>query len=81
MAVKTITIDLEAYSLLAADKREGESFSKVIKRRLQPVRTARALLADLDKLSLSEDTLDHVEDLIRARGESMTDSPIIDLGE
>lgn len=81
MAVKTITIDMEAYRLLAADKRDDESFSKVIKRRFRPVRTARALLADLDKLALAEDTLDRVDDLIRARAEHLADSPIVDLGE
>ena len=80
MAVKTITIDLEAYRLLAADKRESESFSKVIKRRLRPVRTARALLADLDRLVLAEDTLDHVDEVVRARTDHMADSPIVDLG-
>jgi len=81
VAVKTITIDLEAYRLLAADKRESESFSKVIKRRLRPVRTARALLADLDRLVLAEDTLDHVDEVIRARADHMADSPIVDLGQ
>ncbi len=81
MAVKTITIDMEAYRLLAADKRDDESFSKVIKRRFRPVRTARALLADLDKLTLAEDTLDRVDDLIRARAHHLADSPIVDLGE
>ncbi|MFC1706429.1 antitoxin VapB family protein [Planctomycetota bacterium] len=79
MAVKTITIDMEAYSLLAADKREGESFSKVIKRRLRPLCTAAALLAKLDQLRLSEDTLDRLDHLVEARRDSVAESPIIDL--
>ena len=81
MAVKTVTIDIEAYRLLAADKRDGESFSKVIKRRFRPVRTARALLADLDRLALAKDTLDRVDELIRARAEHTAESPVVDLGD
>jgi predicted CopG family antitoxin len=77
MAVKTITVDLEAYRLLAADKRADESFSKVIKRRFVPVRTARALADKLDTLVLAEDTLDRVEELLRARVQHMACSPVL----
>ncbi|MFH1037063.1 MAG: antitoxin VapB family protein [PVC group bacterium] len=77
MAVKTITIDMEAYNLLASEKRENESFSKVIKRRLKPVHTADNLLRNLDKITLSDSTLDKTEEIIRARKESMANSPVI----
>lgn len=80
MAVKTITIDMDAYDLLTAEKRGDESFSKVIKRRLRPVRTARALLADMPNLLLSEDALERVDDEVRRRGESLIAAPIIDTG-
>ncbi|MDP8215395.1 MAG: antitoxin VapB family protein [Candidatus Euphemobacter frigidus] len=78
MAVKTITIDIEAYNLLASEKMAKESFSKVIKRRLKPVHTADNLLRNLDKIMLSDSTLDKTEELIRARKESMANSPVIE---
>lgn len=44
MAVKTITIDLEAYEALARRKREGQSFSDVIKAHFRGSGTGRDLL-------------------------------------
>jgi len=72
MAAKNITIDSEAYDLLAADKRPGESFSKVIKRHLRPTRlrpkcTARTLLKNLHKIAFSEEMLSHVDKIIAER--------------
>ena len=81
MAVKTITIDLDAYGLLSAEKRSDESFSKVIKRRLHPARTARSLLAALPQCLISEETLDHAEKVVRSRAKSLALSPDIDRGD
>jgi len=78
MAVKTITIDMTAYELLQADKRAGESFSRVIRRRLTPVRTARGLLEALPSCLLSETTLDRIEEEVRRRADSPACSTPID---
>ena len=68
MAVKTITIDLESYELLAACKRPGESFSRVIKRTLRDERyTASHLLEHIDEVLLAEDTLAALETVVNER--------------
>lgn len=68
MAVKTITIDLKSYELLAARKRPGESFSRVIKRTLQDERhTASHLLDHLDEVLLAEDAVGAVEAVVSER--------------
>ena len=68
MAVKTITIDMESYSLLASRKRSGESFSKVIKRTLgEEGKTGKNLLLHLNKISLSDEYLSQVEDMVAER--------------
>jgi len=76
VAVKTITIDLEAYDLLAARKQKGESFSRVLKRLLaEGDSTAAGLLRDLPRIALAEETLDRIDDVIRERGNDWTDDP------
>ena len=71
MAVKTITIDLMAYGLLARCKREGQSFSDVIKDHFRRPLTAGELKARLrTKRPLSEDLLDAVDEVIRDRANS-----------
>jgi predicted CopG family antitoxin len=75
MAVKTITIDLEAYERLAAEKRGNESFSRVIKRRCRRATTASNLLAHLDEVCLSAAALRGVERVVGARDDSPSDPP------
>ncbi|MFW5689534.1 MAG: antitoxin VapB family protein [Spirochaetota bacterium] len=76
MAVKTITIDMEAYEALASRKREGESFSRVIKRTLASERyTAANLLEHLDKITFSPTTLDAMEESVASRATEMVAEP------
>ena len=67
MAVKTITIDLEAYGLLARRKQAGQSFSDVIKAHFGPQPTARRFRELLTTIRLSDATLDGVDRQTRAR--------------
>ncbi len=67
MAVKTITIDLEAYEALAAHKEVGQSFSQVIKQHFARRRTGRDLAEALERVKLSEPTLDAIEAVIAER--------------
>jgi hypothetical protein len=76
MAVKTITIDLEAYDLLAARKQKGESFSRTLKRLLAEAdSTAEGLLRDLPRIALAGETLDRIDEVILDRGNDWTDVP------
>lgn len=67
MAVKTITIDLEAYEILARRKRRGQSFSQVIKEHLGRRRTGRDLHAALQRTALSEQTVEAIDRIVRSR--------------
>ena len=71
MAVKTITIDIDAYERLARLKGEGQSFSQVIKE-LVPARPSRArdLLAALDRSWVSDTTLDAFDRVVAERRRS-----------
>ena len=67
MAVKTITIDMEAYELLSRHKRSGLSFSEVIKQHFGPQPTAARFRELLKTARLSEATLDAVDRQMSAR--------------
>lgn len=79
MAVKTITIDMEAYEKLALEKKEGESFSQVIKRILgSRVMTAEKLLANARSLSFAEGTLDRMEEIVKDREADLVGAPRVE---
>lgn len=69
MAVKTITIDMEAYGLLSLHKEAGRSFSDVIKANFAPAPTAGRFKAALrkGKFKISSDALDAMDAIVRAR--------------
>jgi predicted CopG family antitoxin len=71
MAVKTITIDLEAYDALSRLKGAGESFSDVIKKQFRGG-TAADLLRAVQRADISDDTIDEVARQVTAR---RTDRP------
>ena len=75
MAVKTITIDLEAYEALARHKRKGESFSRVIKEHFGRRRTGRDLAALVKAVRLAPETLAAVDRLTAARRRDRARSP------
>jgi predicted CopG family antitoxin len=67
MSVKTITIDLEAYELLSRRKREGQSFSQVIKAHFGAQPTVAAFRERLKSVRLGDDTLAALEKLVKRR--------------
>ncbi len=70
MAVKTITIDIEAYETLRRQKRPRQSFSDVIKEHFRGGATGATLLAALDTIALGDSTLDATDGIIAARKRS-----------
>ena len=67
MAVKTITIDMEAYDLLSRHKTPGESFSRVIKAHFRRAPTVANFLAVAKRVRLSEDFLTQMEAIVADR--------------
>jgi predicted CopG family antitoxin len=70
MAVKTITIDLDAYEALARRKQPGQSFSDVIKQHFHSRSTGRDVLEAVRRFAVSEDTVNAVAAEIGARRRS-----------
>ena len=65
MAVKTITIDMEAYNRLKSAKKRNESFSQTIKRVIKKPIDMEKLIAKMKKVS--PEVWDHAEEQIRLR--------------
>jgi predicted CopG family antitoxin len=77
MAVKTITIDIEAYDTLARLKKPGQSFSRVIKTHLGPAKTVGAFRRALRAEVLSERTLKATDAVIQRRKTSVARVPTL----
>lgn len=77
MAVKTITIDMQAYEALKRHKRDGQSFSAVIKEHFRGGPTGAVLKRALTELTLSESTLDAIDLLLVERNSDMPEVPIL----
>lgn len=70
MAVKTITIDMEAYEILSRRKKAGQSFSQVIKEHFGPQLTVGQFRERMRSVRFSDDFLDTVDQIIKDRKKS-----------
>jgi predicted CopG family antitoxin len=69
MAVKTITIDMDAYEALRRHKRGGQSFSDVIKEHFRGRTTGQTLLNATGTVSLHESTLNEIDRIVAERAQ------------
>ena len=70
MAVKTITIDMEAYRALKRHKGPGQSFSDVIKTHFGTTSTGATLLRALADVDISDEVLDAMDEVVDLRADS-----------
>ncbi len=70
MAVKTITIDMDAYDILSRYKKPGQSFSRVIKEHFGRKKTAKEFVELLPSAALTEKTLSAIERQMKSRRSS-----------
>ena len=70
MAVKTITIDIDAYGLLSRRKRDGQSFSQVIKEHFGVTPSAGAFKTLVRARRVGQDALDAMEAQVRTRADN-----------
>ncbi|HVT16278.1 MAG TPA: antitoxin VapB family protein [Thermoanaerobaculia bacterium] len=75
MALKTISLDAEAYEALARQKGQDQTFSEVIKAHFGRRTTGADLEEVLADLKISEDTLDAIEEQVQARSKSPARAP------
>jgi predicted CopG family antitoxin len=69
-STKTIELDAEAYEALARQKQPGQTFSEVIKQHFGRSASMEEFRQLAVELKISEETLDAIEEQIRARSES-----------
>ena len=67
MAVKTITIDMQAYTLLSHRKKSGQSFSDVIKAHFGPSPTAGRFRALAKTIQVDAGALDAMDGIVNDR--------------
>jgi predicted CopG family antitoxin len=77
MAVKTITIDIEAYDALARHKKAGQSFSQTIKAHFEPRKTAGAFRQALRTAVVSDRALAAMDEAVRSRRKSAARVPAL----